>query len=268
MTPPLGYQLVWNDEFDGTTLNSNKWSVEYGTASVSNSILKLGPNAGEIVARTVPAHTNPKFLFRYGYVEVKMKFAFDPQNPTVYRRTHANQVWIVGGWNTANISNPTKGIWGGELDITETGSGPSQMDTTFCGGNKINTTVHRFLNSSPYKGTSYTVGSKKYTANFNLSSNYHILGFEWTSSFVRTLLDGKEILRITNSERPIPESYMYPIIGLCPRCWPLYGPDNPYSSPCYSDVPTGREIALVDYIRIYQLGPIQCPIPVSKLTIQ
>lgn len=267
MTPPTGYQLVWSDEFDGTTLNSSKWSIAYGSASVSNSILTLGPNAGEIVARTNVDPKKPKYLFRYGYIETKMKFAFDPNTPDVYRRTHRTGPWIVGGWNTDNIISPTKGEWGGEIDITETGSGPIQMDTTFCGGNKINTTIHRFLNSSPYKGSSYTSMSKIYTANFNLSDNYHILACEWTKDYVRTILDGNEVHRLTSTVKPIPESYMYPIIGMCPRCWPLYGPDNTYSSPCSSDVPTGREIALVDYIRIYQGTGIMCNNPVLSMAI-
>lgn len=261
MPPPIGYQLVWSDEFDGTTLNSNKWSIAYGNASVSNSILTLGPNTGEIVSRTTTTPKISKFKFRYGYIETKMRFAFDPQNPTIFRRTHRTGPWL--GNSPERI-----GDWGGELDITETGSGPSQTDTTACGGNKINTTIHRFLNSSPYSGPNYTSKGKRYAANFNLSSDYHILGFEWTPDFVRAMLDGIEILKITKFETPIPEAYLYPIIGLCPRCWPLYGPDNPYTSPCSSDVPTGREIALVDYIRIYQLGPVQCPIPVSALRIK
>lgn len=267
MAPPTGYQLVWNDEFDGTTLNSNKWSIAYGSASISNSILTLGPNAGEIVARTIIDPKRPKFLFRYGYIETRMMFAFDSNTPNIYRRTHRTGPWIVGGWNTDDIINPTRGAWGGEIDITETGSGPSQTDTTRCGGNKINTSVHKFLNSSPYSGSSYTAMTKTHVASFNLSANYHILACEWTSTYIRTILDGVEVHRIKNTDRPIPESYMYPIIGLCPRCWPLYGPDNPYSSPCSSDIPTGNERAYVDYIRIYQLGPVQCPIPVSRITI-
>lgn len=257
MAPPAGYQLVWSDEFDGTSLDTNKWNIAYGQASVSNSILKLGPNDGEIVARRSEDYTHPKYLFRYGYMEVKMRFAFDPNNPTVHRRTHRSGPWIVGGWNTNNISNPTKGTWAGEIDVTETGSGPIQNDSTYCGGNKINTSVHRFLNSSPYSGPDYTYASRIYNSGYNLSNDYHILGCEWTSDYLSVFLDGNEVNKITSSSRPIPESYMYPIIGLCPRCWPLYGPDNTYESPCSSDVPTGREIALVDYIRIYQLG--QCP---------
>ncbi len=266
MAPPTGYNLVWSDEFNGTSLDNSKWSIAYGSASVSNSILTLGPNAGEIVARTTTTPRIPKFLFRYGYIEVKMRFAFDPNNPNIYRRTHANQVWIVGGWDSP-LPNPTKGTWSGEIDITETASGPSQNDTSRCGGNKINTSVHRFLNSSPYSGPSYTRITKTYAESFNLSAQYHIFGCEWTKDYIRTLVDGIEVLKIKNTEKPIPETYMYPILGLCPRCWPLYGPDNPYTSPCPSDVPTGREIAQVDYIRVYKLGPVQCSNPGSTLNI-
>jgi len=253
---PSGYNLVWQDEFNGTSLDTTKWKIDYGNASVNNSILTLGPNAGEINAR----NTTGNFKFQYGYIEVKMRLAFDPQNPTVHRRTHRTGPWL--GNNT-----PVNG-WSGELDITETGSGPNQSDiTTYCGGNKVNSSIHRFPSSTPYSGPNYTRTSRRHAASFNLSSDYHILGYEWTPDFVRTLLDNTEISRVTKAQSPIPEAYLSPIIGLCPRCWPLYGPDNPYTSPCPSDVPTGREIALVDYIRIYQLGPIQCPIPISNVKI-
>ncbi len=263
MVPPTGYNLVWSDEFNGTSLDNSKWSIAYGSASVSNSILTLGPNAGEIIARTIDPKIS-KFKFVYGYVETKMKFAFDPQNPTTFRRTHRTGYWLANA--PEHIDYDRSYTWGGEIDITETGSGSSINDNTACGSNKINTSIHRFLNSSPYLGPNYISMTKTYTANFNLSAAFHILGCEWTKYYIRTILDGTEVLRIKNTENPIPEAYMYPILGICPRCWPLQGPDNPYVSPCPSDIPTGREIAQVDYIRIYEFGTT-CAVPSSTIKV-
>jgi beta-glucanase (GH16 family) len=245
MTQPQNYVLVWSDEFDGSVLDETKWALAYGSASVADSILSLGLTpytyGGEIRARL--SSGEPLFSFRYGYVEVKMKLAFDP-TLEIQRKTHRSGPWLANAdWNAE---------WGGEIDITETGSGPTQIDNSQCGGNKINSAIHRFLTASPYTGPQYTVMGRTYVSSENLSGAFHIYGMEWTPNFVCGLLDGEEIWRISESETPIPGAFMFPLLGMCPRCWPLYGPDNPYSSPCPSDLPSGNERTEVDYIRIYQ----------------
>jgi len=246
MTKPHNYTLIWGDEFEGTELDSSKWRLAYGSASVENSILTLGFKAGsyggEIGARDENGVS--LFQFKYGYVETKMRLAYDP-TLTIQRRTHRSGSWL------ANADWGVK--WGGEIDITETGSGPIQIDDSQCGGNKINAATHRFLNSSPYSGSQYTNVGSLYVSSVNLSDAFHIYGMEWTPHFVRGTLDGNEIWNITDTQTPIPEAFMLPLLGMCPRCWPLYGPDNPYTSPCPSDIPSGNERTEVDYIRIYQL---------------
>ena len=101
--PVVGYSLVWNDEFDGTSLNTSKWKHHYpgrqrklgytavDSITVSDGKLKntvyVNSN-GDVCFGIVSTQT--KFHTKFGYFEVKAKLpkaagpqsAFWLQSPT------------------------------------------------------------------------------------------------------------------------------------------------------------------------------------------
>lgn len=70
MTPPVGYNLIWNDEFDGTSLNSSKWKQDFG----SNNNVKIADSKVTLWANPVGDFNGSAFIstlasFKYGYFE-------------------------------------------------------------------------------------------------------------------------------------------------------------------------------------------------------
>ncbi len=223
----VGYTLVFEDDFNGNTLDIKKWTNTYGSYALQNSNLILGVsnNGGEIRGRTADK-TAAKWQFKYGYVEFRAKLADTGTN-----KGYSNQLWF--------ISSPGQSPYG-EINITETATGPIDNNIGPHGINKMNTTVH-----CP---TQPSAKSRRINTGLNLSKEYHIYAAEWTPTFVRFLLDGKEVSKIVSTEICIPNVFMYLVIGLCKRpvtndpnvCWPAVQPGN---------VPAKM---YVDYVRVFQ----------------
>lgn len=224
---PPGYKLVFEDDFNGGTLDSNKWRYVEGSYAIqdSNLILGVNNNGGEI--RGIRSDGSPLYQFKYGYVEYRAKLADAGVN-----KGFSNQLWFV------NV--PGQSPYG-EINITETATGPIDDGNNPYGINKINTTVH-----CP---TQPAAISRPINTGINLSKDYHIYAAEWTSEYVRFLLDGKEVWKMTPSGNIcVPQIYMYLIAGLCKR------PNTSDMSQCWPCTQQGNGSAklYIDYIRVYQ----------------
>lgn len=235
--PIPGYKLVFEENFDGTVLDTSKWTHTYGSFAIQNSNLILGVsnNGGEIRGCNWDFAnrrcTGAKYQFKYGYIEYRAKFADTGSN-----RGYCNQLWFVDSPGQSHHD---------EVDITETATGPEVSNKPDTGINTLNTTVH----GNRLPGDKWYRSNKtKVTKVVDLSKDYHIFGCEWTPDFVRFIFDGQEVFRVSPSDIHIPDLSMYLIAGLCKRpdttdpsqCWPASDPGN---------VPAKL---YVDYIKIYQ----------------
>ncbi len=99
--PPPGYVIVWQDEFDGTSLDATRWTPFSGprldsiatpnALDVRNGILTLTTYTQAGVHYTGFLSTEGKFAARYGYYEARIRFddapgswcAFWLQSPTI-----------------------------------------------------------------------------------------------------------------------------------------------------------------------------------------
>lgn len=186
-----GRLLVWHDEFDGTEVDSNKWSHLFGyynanryymyendlvhNAYCDNGILHIN----NIKDSTMPdtqwtggfIHTNNVFEFRYGMIEAKIKFP----SASVYH----SALWTLGA-NYERISNAntqgdeTLGVLAstcGEIDIAEGGNGT------------VTTTKHW---ATPSTNAHQSGGHATLTSD---ATNWHIYGCEWTSDFIKEYVD-------------------------------------------------------------------------------
>ena len=220
---PPGYSLIFEDHFDGNSLDTSKWNMTYGVVAVQNSNLVLGGSnlqGGEIRGYQSGVY---KFSFKYGYVEFRSKLADAGSN-----KGYSNQLWL------AQFGDE----W--EIDVTETSTGPIDNGNNYYGINKNNSTYH-WGNYSGSKDSKYNTG-------LNLSSDYHLYAMEWTPDFVRFLFDGTETLRVTSNDAPITNTDMCLIMGLCARagsgCWPT------------TENPTVNAKMYVDYVRVYQKSTV------------
>src|SRR5580765_2269858 len=78
-TPPSGYYQVWNDEFDGSSLNGGKWSTFTGShrdAINTGSAIDVGGSVMTITTYTSGGThysgfigTQGKFYAKFGYFE-------------------------------------------------------------------------------------------------------------------------------------------------------------------------------------------------------
>ncbi|MHC5185545.1 MAG: glycoside hydrolase family 16 protein [Planctomycetota bacterium] len=169
------YQLVWSDEFDGTSLNTANWSYQDGdgcpnlcgwgnnelqyyrsqntTVSGGNLIITAKEESyggrdytsGKIISRY-------KQDFLYGRVEARMKVP-----------TPTDEVY--GGWAAS-----------GEIDIMETAN-----NTDYIGG-----TIH-YGGNWPYN--QYSPGTYS-PGGVNFSDAFHVYTIEWEPDVMRWYVDG------------------------------------------------------------------------------
>lgn len=187
------YQLVWSDEFDGTTLNQNNWTYETGRGNggwgtgqldyatntennvkVDNGTLKLVlRNDGAPDGNTTNPYTSGRIMsfgkqsFRYGRIEARIK-GVDTQGLGF-------AFWTLGdNYKTSGFGWPRCG----EIDIMEnTGKTPSYNIST----------LHY---SADTKGL-HTQSQVNYTLpqGQKFVDDFHIFGMEWTPDYIQFYVD-------------------------------------------------------------------------------
>lgn len=173
------YEIVWQDEFDGTSLDTSKWKYETGasgwgnhelqnyiddgrTTVVSNGTLKI--KAFKENNEWKSARINSKTNLKYGYIEARMKITD--------QRGAWPAFWMLG-------ENITTEGWPdcGEIDIME--NAPS----TFGNGEVFGT-----LHARGHHGAGgISIGSKTIE---NLSSEWHTCAVLWTEEKITLYIDG------------------------------------------------------------------------------
>jgi beta-glucanase (GH16 family) len=179
------YQLVWSDEFEGSSLNTLDWSYDIGngcpslcgwgnnelqyyrsqnvSVSGGNLVIEIREDDAGYDYTSGKIHTRDKQDFLYGKIEARMKV------PT------------GGGMWPAFWMMPTDSVYGGwaasgEIDIMET-----KNDTTYVGG-----TIHYGGGwpNNQYSGGSYSPGG------VDFSDDFHVYTLEWMPDMMKWYVDG------------------------------------------------------------------------------
>ena len=221
------YQLVWSDEFNGTSVDASKWnkvgpwghSVASGWAnfnyltsnvSVANglatiTVQKSGSNwTGGILS------TDTTKTFQYGFFEVSAKLPAGQGFWPAIWLCHTNAAWAA-----------TRTL--GELDIME-----------FLGGDV--THVYQSMHES--------TGALEQVAptSTNWTSGYHLFQMLWEPGQVTFYIDNVETASFTTN---VPAEPMYLMLN-----FDVGGPNNWGGAP-NSSTPTTATFN-VDYVRVYQ----------------
>jgi beta-glucanase (GH16 family) len=197
---PAGYKLAFNDEFNGTALNRNKWFTRYiyeggqldhlgkerqryrdnDNHQVANGVLSLvarkaksGPDYDSAVIRS-------DWTTRYGYFEARVKM---PPGKGVF----------PAFWLNPDVENDGSMQWPPEIDIFEMVNDGANDKT-----NVLHTGV---IQKQPgknirilYQDPAFDRKWSFWRAPFHFNEGWHTIGSEWTPDSVTTYVDGKKIV--------------------------------------------------------------------------
>lgn len=217
--------MTFNDEFEGTLLDTGKWSTAYrwgrknppelqyyapDAFELQNGILRIRAERRQMAgldytSGLIATHNN--YTFTYGYVETRAR--------------------IPAG----------KGFWPAFWLLSDNPSSSNEIDAMENLGHeprRVYATLH-------YDGPSGDVVlvSHDYVGP-DFSAAFHTFGMRWDPSAVIWYVDGVERFRVTDH---VPQKPMYVIANLAVGGeWPG-NPDSSTVFPAYFDI---------DYVRVYQ----------------
>ncbi|MBT3428771.1 MAG: family 16 glycosylhydrolase [Gammaproteobacteria bacterium] len=236
-----GYSLVWEDQFDGTELDSTAWNYETGGHGWGNNewqyyrsrnaYLREGllvieareENYGGRNYTSARLTTKDKIEFVYGRVDIRAAL---PTGQGVWPA-----LWLLGA-NFTEVGWPSSG----EIDLMEM---LGQEDSRVYG------TVHWSSNGS---NAQYPLGGagKKLEGDENYHNRYHVFSLLWSETQLEWLVDGESYLRfdITDaSDLAAFRKEFFLIFNVAVGGnWPGY-PNASTQFPQYM---------LVDYVRVFE----------------
>lgn len=243
---PEGYELIWNDEFDGTSLNGTDWTHEvkgpgwvnnelqnyvnatYGgkpVTEVNEGSLKINcfkASDGKICSGRIYAKVNTGW--KYGIFEAAIKL---PKGKGTWPA-----FWMMPVNNDFN-ANPWPKC--GEIDIMEeVGYHPEYTSSS------IHCESYNHVKGTQKTAERLTEGAQ---------SDFHVYRLEWTEDYIRTSVDGKTLLNFSNDRKGNVSTWpfnrhFYIILNLA---WGgSWGGAQGVDETC---LPTTME---VDYVRVFQ----------------
>lgn len=247
MVIPEGYKLVWNDEFnEGSELNSTDWRHEVQKSGWVNNELQNYVNGSADGKRVTEIADNRLYINCFKGSDGKI------YSGRVY--AHENQGWLYGIFE-ARIKLPKgKGTWPafwmmpcnndfganpwpkcGEIDIMEeVGVNPNYTSSS------LHTEKFNHVMGTQITKERLTVGAE---------DGFHVYRLEWTPDYIKTYVDGKELLNFNNDGKNDVGSWPFnkPFYVILNLAWGgdwggMNGVDE-------SALPVQME---VDYVRVFQ----------------
>jgi beta-glucanase (GH16 family) len=233
------YQLIWSDEFNGTSVNSANWNIDNGNPNVNNELeyyqaANAAVTGGNLVitARqqsmggqpytSAKLNTYGKFSVTYGRIEARMKL------PMVQGTWPA--FWMLGN----NINTGAGWPQCGEIDIME------HVNTS----NSTLGTMHWNNGGHVQYGNSITT----------TPGDFHVYAVEWDNSSIRWYVDNTLFVtgNIANNINNTGAFHLpfYIILNLA------IGGDLPGSTVNNGALPTSMS---VDYVRVYSMTNSSAP---------
>lgn len=187
-----GMELVWSDEFDGTSLNLSNWTYDLGASGWGNNEWQNYTNSASnssvadgyltITARQEGGgYTSARLksqglqTFQYGRLDIRAKL---PEGQGIWPA-----IWMLGA-NIDGVGWPACG----EIDIMElVGHQPSTTHGTAHWGSSWN--VHQ------YNGSSITLPNGE-----KFSDAFHLFSVIWEANSITWLMDDQPFYSINNTQ--------------------------------------------------------------------
>ncbi len=237
-----GSTLVWQDEFDGNSLNLNDWTYEIGNGcpnlcgwgnneeiwylaqntTVADDFLTIEAKEESVGGESYTSSrikTQGKQSFQYGRVDIRAKLP--------YSKGIWPALWMLGE-NINTVSWPACG----EIDIMELIGGAGN-------DNVVHGTGHWDNNGHNFQGGSYTLPSGIF------ADEFHVFSIEWNTSEIRYYVDDIQYYSLN-----ITPSYMNEFHN------PFFFIFNVSVGGIWPGSPDGTSVfpqkMIVDYIRVFQ----------------
>ncbi|WP_425259339.1 glycoside hydrolase family 16 protein [Rubrivivax sp. RP6-9] len=199
---PWGYELVFNDEFNGSTLNRSKWFTRYlyadgmldrlndeqqryrdnGNHSVAGGVLSLTARQVSTNAADGIDHESgmirSDWTARHGYFEARV------------RMPGAIGLWPAF-WLASDVAADGSLAWPPEIDIFEfvNNGVEDTADMLHSGVVPLPGMPSTFSYADPAFDTQWNY----YRAPFRFDAGWHTVGAEWTPTAVTVYLDGRKL---------------------------------------------------------------------------
>jgi beta-glucanase (GH16 family) len=246
------WKLIWQDEFNGTKLDTSKWNVLIRENSkhnelqyyvpdevyVENGVLRIRSRIRKYGSREYTSgrlDTKGKFTPVYGRFEIRAKLPRGKGLWPAHWLYPQDRDWKMEKMMQDAVANgkermiPEERPWYTEIDIMEfLGHEP----------NILYGTIHY----CSFDGTSRS-SSGTWKSTVDYTKDFHVYSLEWEPDSVRWFIDGHLIHATTNG---IPHKPHYLIINTAiGGTWPG-NPDSTTTFPQFHDI---------DYVRIFQKKP-------------
>ena len=196
------YKFVWGDEFEGTSLDTNKWSSAYtkmggrnilivedtpSTISVANGGLKLTAYKDADGNYHVPTsvHSKGTMNYKYGYVEIRAKLSLELGSFASFWTRSVSDTGNPQSLAPANLNHYA------EVDMFEVFQKNGNQSI---GGNILRNfpgQADKNWYATPMDWTQQVVLPNE---------EYHIYGYEWTPTEINLYYDGVKYARFDITE--------------------------------------------------------------------
>ncbi len=220
----LGYELFWEDQFDGDKLDPEKWAVRgigpRAAGYVSPEAVKVKDGYLELLAikkddsvLVGAVGTQGRFMTKYGYFECRAQLQKSPGNWAAF--------WIQ---STDIAKGEDPGKYGVEIDIME--------HFKKMGKDIVSHNIHW-----AYGPNQQTVGALE-SKREGVSEGFHTFAVEWTPEKYAFFVDGYKYYELTNAISHIEE---YMILSM-----ELPGTMEGLKDTVFPDV------YIIDYVKVYK----------------
>jgi beta-glucanase (GH16 family) len=249
--PPTQWNIVWNDEFSGLSINTNNWlfetngggggnnELEYYTGRTNNARIVNGQliieadkeNYHGSSYTSARMKTQGKWSWTYGRIEARIKI---PRGQGIWPA-----FWTLGT-NINSVGWPTCG----EIDIMENIGKTSEQ-------NLVHGTIHGPQSGGDYNGGAGVTSSYSLPGGAALADDFHIYSVEWTHNQIKWFLDAHQYFTATAAGLPGGATWVFtqPQFILLNVAVGGNWPGNPDGTTVFP------QQMLVDYVRVYEQTP-------------